>query len=219
MVLAGLLGLSGLVLLILARPTVTRFSERSSDRSAVEIRRVARDAPWLEPEDGSAPVPRPVVRPRPGRTEPPAPPAATIAETAPPRSFGDLGAVLRASNPACLDTREALLSAAERDLCRERLGALARKTPLRLTSITPEKRADYDAVARAQAPRRAIVPLAARGASGLFGADDRLRAGRGPRVGCSMKFGPNAEPPSSGPCFVRPATGPPTPETTLRKSY
>ena len=143
------------------------------------------------------------------------------------KELRNVGRPLRAGGLACLSEREILLSPTERELCREKLGDLAGKlTPLP-SQIAPEERADYDAIARAQAPRRAMVPLTARGAGGLFNIDDRLRGGRGPRAGCSMKFGLNADQAPKGPdnalragsCFIRLPTGAPTGETSVRKSY
>ena len=112
------------------------------------------------------------------------------------------------------------------ELCRERLGASTWTASSLPPPIDATERAAYDAVARASAPRRALVPLMARGAGGAFNGEDRGRAGRSPRLGCRMRFGLNADQArgtsgdaqDAGPCFIRPL-GAPTSEAGLRGSY
>lgn len=235
MALAGGLGLAGIVLLIQARPVVTPFPYHMSSRGAFEIKPAARDAPPVPPaalavpdvpDDAPAIVRGRAVAPAPAWTSPPPPAPVAVPEDAAPPSTGPraLATILRASGLACLGGREALLSPGERELCRERLGAQAWQASS-LPAIGPEERAAYDAVARAQAPRRALVPLTARGAGGAFAADDRLRAGRRPRLGCAVRFGPNADKapdgPASvlraGPCALQPPGG--APAEDLRRPY
>lgn len=242
--LAGLLGLTGIVLLIQARPIPTPSFHRSYVADDVETRAATRDTPatgweeasiraperaarasaWIRPLTPASPLSSPSFSPP--LPEPVAVPvdaaeAAPAQASAPPRL---LATILRASGLACLGGREALLSPAERELCREKLGA---RDAASMPAIPPDERADYDAVARAQAPRRAMVPLTARGAGGGFGPDDRLRAGRRPRVGCSLRFGPNADQASdasggglrAGPCALQPTASPAPAEADMRRPY
>ena len=228
--LAGLLGLTGIVLLTQARPIGAPAFHRSYSDGDFEAKEEVRGTPLVIGDDAplpaarramarasapprfaSSPVspspPRPLFRPPP--TPPAREPVDAPADVAPAAPHA-LAMVLRAGGLACLGGREALLSSAERELCRERLGAQAWRAPS-LSAIDPEERAGYDALARAQAPRRALVPLTARGAGGSFGPDDRLRTGRRPRVGCAVRFGPNADRASdgsagglrAGPCFLQ----------------
>ena len=221
------------MLLMLARPIATVLPDHPRAEDGAEVRWAAHDAPPGQ-EDEPATTPRPgfaaaSLEAGAGADSSPPPPEAVVEHPSPASATprGGLSAVLRAGGLACLSEREVLLSPTERELCREKLGDLAGKlTPLP-SQIAPEERADYDAIARAQAPRRAMVPLTARGAGGLFNIDDRLRGGRGPRAGCSMKFGLNADQAPKGPdnalragsCFIRLPTGAPTGETSVRKSY
>lgn len=228
LILACVLGLNGVILLFLARPIATPFPDRRNDEG-FEVRLAARDAQPAEPDD--APVPWSSTAPEEEGIEvmiSPPPPVDLAGQAEPaPSPLGDLATALRGDGLACLSERDALLSSIEREFCHETLGALARKALYLPTPIAREKRGYYDAVAQAQAPRRAMVPLMARGGGGLFGGDDRMRAGRGPRVGCSLKFGPNldrapkgpANVLRAGPCFVRPPAGPLTPEANVRKPY
>ncbi len=234
---AGALGLAGIILLLQARPVATLFSlpYRSGGQGAAEIGPEPREAsptgPALAPTPVSVRIPRhaPGLEPRPAMARPPAwieppsppAPAASPEDVAPPSPPPRvLATILRASGLACLGGREALLSAAERELCREKLGAQAWSASS-VPAIDPEERAAYDALARAQAPRRALVPLTARGAGGSLTGDDRLRGGRKPRVGCALRFGPNADQASNGPtgpCFLRATAGAPSDGDT-RASY
>lgn len=225
MALAGLVGLTGVMLLTLAQPIAPSFHDRWTDRwsvrRAVEVRAAAYDAPPdASEEDAWAPARKAAAVIKPVEIEDPPPPPARspeVEQAAPaPVAFRDrLAEALRSRDLACLGGREVLLSPTERELCRETLGALGRKASFGSTLIAPDKRAFYDAVAQAQAPRRAIVPLSARGAGGAFNTDDRPRSARGPRIGCAMRFGPNAdmapdEPAEAlraGPCFLRPPGG------------
>ena len=231
MALAGALGLSGVILLFLARPAAPPVLDRASGEG-FEIRQAAHDAQSIDPDDATTPISRLFAWPKSSqaRFEPPSAPRASVVDQAPPlsdRPRADLVAALRAGGLTCLGESEARLSWTERELCREKLGALARKAEDLTTAIAPEKQTDYDAVARAQAPRRAIVPLKARGAGNLFSVDDRSRGGRGPRVGCAMRFGPNLDSTSGSPanalsagsCFIRLPAGSPTPEIDARKTY
>jgi hypothetical protein len=237
--LAGMLGLTGITLLVLARPFPTPVFHRSPPEDGFETREAARQASPATVLEDAPPAARPFAARRPAWTRPsppplplPAPsseePLAAPADSAPaptaqtaPRG---LVAILRASGLACLGGREALLSPAERELCRERLGAQASAS---LPAIAPEQRATYDALAQAQRPRRALVPLTARGAGGSFTGDDRLRAGRRPRVGCALRFGPNADQASddaagglrAGPCFLQPPAGAPAADPDRRGTY
>lgn len=148
--------------------------------------------------------------------------------SAAPSSSVDLGAVLRSGGRGCADGRAAALSPEERARCQEKLGALALKAAPLAAPIDPAKRAYYDAVVEAYADRRrAMVTLDARGGRGMFAVDDSVHNGHGPKVGCSVKFGPNADkapkgPPNAlraGPCFIQPPVGSLTPEGDIRKPY
>ncbi|WP_165184992.1 hypothetical protein [Caulobacter soli] len=242
--LASLLGLTGIALLILARPIATPFpyhmpyhmngghapesqrAVRAASPAPPAAREVADIGDVVDiPDDAPPRVSRPAVTPGPAWVAPPSPESVAVPEDAASPAPGPrvLATILRASGLACLDGREALLSPGERELCRERLGAEAWRGSS-LPAIAPDERADYDAAARAQAPRRALVPLTARGAGGAF--DDRSRAGRRPRVGCALRFGLNADRTSdgstgalrAGPCSLQaPAAAPP--EADLRRAY
>lgn len=224
-----MLGLTGITLLVLARPIPTLVFHRPHSEDVFETREAAREVSPAVPDEAPAPrrfvarapawarpspSPAPEAPPSPSLPEPLAAPADAPPTSAAPRG---LATILRASGLACLGGREALLSSAERELCREKLGAQASNTAS-LPTIDAEERAAYDALAQAQRPRRALVPLTARGAGGSF-VDDRFRAGRRPRVGCALRFGPNADRASgdaagdlrAGPCFLRPPAGAPTP--------
>jgi hypothetical protein len=94
-------------------------------------------------------------------------------------------------------------------------------------TIDPDKRAYYAAVAEAYRNRGQMIQLNARGGNGMFAVDDSIHLGHGPRVGCSVKFGPNARkapkgPPNAlrlGPCFIQPPNGSLTPEADLEKPH
>lgn len=239
--LAGGLGLAGITLLTLNRPIILSLPSRPH-MGSVETRLPVYDAtdgpraPALAPSPGEAlpPPPRlvshralawisppalhvpaaPPIAAEVASADVPSPYAAEEAAPAPSRSGGLAGA-LRASGLACLGGRESLLSPTERELCREKLGALAGKSSSQPAPIAPDERAEYDAAARLQGPRRALVPLTARGAGNPFAFDDRAR--RRPRVGCAVRFGPDAGS-SPGGCFVQPMA-PPAPEADTRRSY
>ncbi len=229
--------------LILTRPMVARFPSRSDvapdtveTRSSADVRPASPgDAPppslssrssaaraprWSPPW---APSPAPSAAPEAEAPEAEAPDVEAPAPAAPATPRVDLAGVLRASGLACLGGREALLSPTERELCRERLGAQAERTPSLAESIDLDKRADYDTVAQAGAGR-SMVPLAARGAGGGLTSDDRARTSRKPKLGCSMKFGLNADQGSGdalhlGPCVIRTPMSAPNADTNPRRPY
>lgn len=233
--LAAVVGLHGL-LLLLARPAEPDFPDRSTDDGAIEVA-LDRARPATRPEarsEAAAFVPHRPAFPAPSTVETlsvapasaPTGPAATPAAAAPgPR--GDLGAVLRSGGFGCGSEREARLSPEDRARCQDKLGALALKAPPLAAPIDPAKRAYYDAVAEAYRNRGQPVPLTARGGNGMFATEDSIHLGHGPRVGCSVKFGPNAAkapkgPPNAlraGPCFIQPPNGSLTPEVDIRKPY
>lgn len=233
-VLATVAGLHVVALLVLARPVSLDFPDRSDDDDAIDVtldraRRPARAvsganpmAPALHRPAAIAPS---AVEPLPlAPTE--AAPSATGGST-PPRPGFDLGAALRAGGFACAGVRNTLLTPEERARCQEKLGALAQKAPSLPAPIDPTKRAYYDAVAEAYRDPGQMVPLTARGAGGMFAEERSVHLGHGPRVGCSVKFGPNARkaprgPPNAlraGPCFIQPPNGSLSPEADIRKPY
>ncbi len=227
-------GLHAVVLLLLARPVMLGFPDRSTDEDAIDVtldrsRRPARAAARLDP---AAPAPhRPAALASSTVEALPLAPteAASTTTTAPADSSArrDLGAVLRQGGFACAGVRNTMLTPDERARCQEKLGALALKAPSLPAPIDPAKRAYYDAVAQAYDNRAAMVTLTAPGAAGMFDAPPSYNNGHGPRVGCSVKFGPNARktpkgPPNAlraGPCFIQPPVGSLTPEADIRKPY
>lgn len=222
-------GLHVLALLLLARPAAPRFPDRSTDDGAIEVA-LARARPATKPatrSEAAAFVPRRPALPAPSTVETLPIASAPTGPPATPGSHGDLGAVLRAGGFGCGSEREARLSPEERARCQDKLGALALKAPLLAAPIDPAKRAYYDAVAEAYRDRGQPVPLNARGANGMFDVNDSVFPGHGPRVGCSVKFGPNAAktpkaPPNAlraGPCFIQPPNGSLSPEVDIRKPY
>jgi hypothetical protein len=238
-ILVAAAGLHALVLLLLTRPVTPDFPDRSTDEDAIDVtlerpRRPARAAARSEATSLAprAPAPRALAKIAPSAVETlplahasagPAVVPAPAASGAP----GDLGAVLRAGGLGCAGDRRALLSPQELTRCEEKLGGLARDAPFLPAAIDPGKRAYYDAVAQAYASGGPMVPLTARGGAGMFDADASANSGHGPRVGCSVKFGPNARkapkgPPNAlraGPCFIQPPNGSLTPEADIRKPY
>jgi hypothetical protein len=235
-ILVAAVGLHALVLLLLTRPVTLDFPDRSTDEDAIDVtlNRPRRPARTVARSEATAPTPAPhapaKVAPSTVETLPlapvPAGPAAVSAPAAPgPR--GDLGAALRAGGFGCASDRRTRLSPEERARCEERLGGLARNAPFLPAAIDPGKRAYYDAVAQAYDNGGPMVPLTARGAAGMFDADASANSGHGPRVGCSVKFGPNARkapkgPPNAlraGPCFIQPPNGSLTPEADIPKPY
>ncbi|KRA62568.1 hypothetical protein ASD89_22470 [Caulobacter sp. Root656] len=233
-ILAVVVGLHGLVLLLLARPAAPHFPDRSTDEGAIEVA-LDRARPATRPaarSEAATVVPHRPALPAPSTMEtlpvasgPPATPSTPPAATPSPR--GDLGAVLRAGGFGCGSERETRLSPKERARCQDKLGALALKAEPLAAPIDPAKRAYYDAVAEAYRNRGQSVPLNARGGNGMFDVDDSVFPGHGPRIGCSVKFGPNAArtpkgPPNAlraGPCFIQPPNGSLTPEVDIRKPY
>lgn len=230
-ILAAAVGLHALVLLLLARPVMLVFPDRSTNENAIDVTLDRPRPPARSSARPAAPplVPRRPVLPTPSDVEslpvesaPPSPPA-TPAPSAP----GSLAAALRAGGLGCGSERDARLSPEERARCQEKLGALALKAPSLSAPIDPAKRAYYDAVAEAYRDRGQMVPLTARGAGGIFGSEESIHLGHGPRVGCSVKFGPNARktpkgPPNAlraGPCFIQPPNGSLSPEADIRKPY
>jgi hypothetical protein len=235
-VLAATVGLHAVVLFLLTRPVTPDFPDHSNDEDAIDItldraRRPARAAGRTE-APSSAPH-RPVLI-APGAVETAAIAPALAAPTAgpaPPASGsgarGDLGAALRTGGLACSGDLRKMLGPEERARCDERFGALARNAPDLPAPIDPGKRAYYDAIAEAYRDHGPVVPLTARGAGGIFGAEEGVQVGHGPRVGCSVKFGPNASKAPkgpanalrAGPCFIQPPLGSLTPEADIRKPY
>jgi len=231
-------GLHAVVLLLLARPVMLAFADRSTDEDVIDVtldrsRRPARAAsrpdastpalhrPALPAPPDVAPLPMTSGKAAPGV-------AAPATETAAASRPGlDLGAALRRGGFACAGARNTMLTPEERARCQEKLGALALKAPALPAPIDPAKRAYYDAVAEAYRDPGQMVPLTARGAGGMFAQERSVHAGHGPRVGCSVKFGPNADkapkgPPNAlraGPCFIQAPTGSLTPEGDIRKPY
>jgi len=234
--LAVVVGLHVLALLLLARPAEPHFPDRSTDDGAIEVA-LDRARPATRPEarsEAAAFVPHRPALPAPSTVEtlplasasvPTGSPATPAAAT--PGPHDDLGAVLRAGGFGCGSEREARLSPEDRARCQDKLGALALKAQPLAAPIDPAKRAYYDAVAEAYRNRGQPVPLNARGGNGMFDVNDSVFPGHGPRVGCSVKFGPNAArtpkgPPNAlraGPCFIQPPNGSLSPEVDIRKPY
>jgi hypothetical protein len=233
-ILVAAAGLHALVLLLLAQPLMLGFPDRSTDEDAIDVtldrsRRPARTAgspgattPALHRPAAlalSAAEPLPLAS---GET-----PASTATGPSADRPSLDLGAALRAGGFACAGARNTMLTPEERARCQEKLGALALAAPSLPAPIDPAKRAYYDAVAEVYRDPGQMVPLTARGAGGMFGEERSVHLGHGPRVGCSVKFGPNARkapkgPPNAlraGPCFIQVPTGSLTPEGDIRKPY
>jgi hypothetical protein len=230
-------GAHAVLLLLLARPVTLDFPDRSNDENAVEVilERPRRAARLAGPSDTGSPALHRPARAAPSTVETlPLPPAVapTTSPAAGPTSSlpgprGDLGAALRAGGFACASGRRSLLGPEERARCEEKLGGLARNAPFLPAPIDPDKRAYYDAVAEAYAQGGPVVPLTARGGAGMFDVEPGGGSGHGPRVGCSVKFGPNAGkapkgPPNAlraGPCFIQPPVGSLTPEVDIPRPY
>lgn len=234
MVLLATVGLHALVLFLLTRPMALGFPDRSTSDGAIDVtldrsRRPARSARRAEAAAFAAHRPAlaapPTVEALPVAPAPPGPGVPVTAPTLGPR--GDLAAALRAGGYGCGGARDARLSPEERARCQEKLGALALTAPSLPAPIDAGKRAYYDAIAEAYSNRGQMVPLTARGAGGMFALDDTVHQGHGPRAGCSVKFGPNADkvpkgPANAlraGPCFIQPPVGSLTPEGDIRKPY
>lgn len=233
-VLVAAVGLHALVLLLLAKPVILIFPDYSNDEDTVDVSLERPRRPARPAVNGGAtsPVPRAPANVAPATVEtlPLAPLTAgptTVPGPAPSRPHSDLGAALRSGGYACGSGRRALLTPEERARCEEKLGALALKAPPLPAPIDPEKRAYYDAVAEAYRDPGQMVPLTARGAGGIFGAERSVHLGHGPLVGCSVKFGPNADKAPkgpanalrAGPCFIQPPNGSLTPEADIRRPY
>ena len=232
--LVAAVGLHAAALTFLAWPVALRFPDRSTDDGAIDVtlerpRRAADGAPSSGPASLS-PRPRPPRRAPAGEAVaalPVAPVSAASASGLGPGGTGDLRAALRRSGVGCANGRAVGLNREERERCAERLGAHALDTPFLPAPIDPGKRAHYDAVAEAYKAGGQMVPLTARGAAGMFDVDASANSGHGPRVGCSVKFGPNARkapkgPPNAlraGPCFIQPPNGSLSPEADIRKPY
>ena len=233
-ILVAIVGLHALVLLLLARPVILIFPDYSNDEDTVDVslerpRRPARPAAGGE---ATSPAPRApaIVAPATVEALPLTPSTVrptTVPGPAPSSPHGDLGAALRSGGYACGSGRRALLTPEERARCEEKLGALALNAPSLSAPIDPDKRAYYDAVAEAYRDPGQMVPLTARGAGGVFGAERSVHLGHGPLVGCSVKFGPNARKAPkgpanalrAGPCFIQPPNGSLSPEADIRKPY
>lgn len=234
-VLAGSLLLHAAILAALGWPLAVRFADRSNDEDAIDVtlERAQRPARADARLVSTSPAPRQPARsatPAPSTAAPlPLAPTGSGATTGPPTSRPgfDLGAALRAGGFACAGVRNTMLTVEERARCQEKLGALALKAPALPAPIDPAKRAYYDAVAEAYRDPGQMIPLTARGAGGMFAEERSVHSGHGPRVGCSVKFGPNAGkapkgPPNAlraGPCFIQAPTGSLTPEGDIRKPY
>ncbi|MBU1376967.1 MAG: hypothetical protein KKE02_19045 [Alphaproteobacteria bacterium] len=147
-----------------------------------------------------------------------------------------LSRALRGSRVGCANAT--LLSDKERERCQDRLeqgSKLAKYIP---TPIPAERRAYYDAIAKAKEPPKAsnVVQTAGRqlvpqaGLSGLLaseGSATRAMGGSAPGFGCALAFGgPKGmggwKTPPHGlklgplPCFVTPPSGPLSPEALIR---
>lgn len=233
--LVAAVGLHAAVLAFLAWPVALRFPDRSTDEGAIDVT-LERPRRATGGASSSGPA-RLSPRPRAPRQAPTAEavavlpiapaPTASASGPAPGKANGDLGAALRRGGVGCANARAVGLNREERERCAEKLGAQARDAPFLPAPIDPGKRAYYDAVAQAYDHGGPMVPLTARGGAGMFDADASANSGHGPRVGCSVKFGPNARkapkgPPNAlraGPCFIQPPNGSLTPEADLRKPY
>ncbi|CAN5431842.1 hypothetical protein BH10PSE4_BH10PSE4_47620 [soil metagenome] len=237
MALAAAAGLHAVVLTALAWPVIEIFPDRSNDENAIDVvlqraRRVtaaaapSSPAPRARPAT-SAPAPADPLGLAPVATAPPNPATTSYATTGPGRPGTDLRALLRGSGLGCANSHGLGLDREARDRCAERLGAQARDAQPLPAPIDPGKRAYYDAVAEAYRDPGQMVPLTTRGAGGLFKEERSVFPGHGPRVGCSVKFGANADkspkgPPNAlraGPCFLQAPTGSLTPEGDIRKPY
>uniref|UniRef100_B0SUQ3 Uncharacterized protein n=1 Tax=Caulobacter sp. (strain K31) TaxID=366602 RepID=B0SUQ3_CAUSK len=233
-VLVAAVGLHALVLLLLARPAPLSFPDYSNDEDTVDVslerpRRPSRSTARAE-VDSPAPRAPAIIAPAAVEALPLEPLAARPTTASGPAASsprGDLGAALRSGGYACGSGRALLLTPEERARCEEKLGALALKAPPLPAPIDPDKRAYYDAVAEAYRDPGQMVPLTARGAGGMFAAERSVHLGHGPRVGCSVKFGPNARKAPkgpanalrAGPCFIQPPNGSLSPEADIRKPY
>jgi len=234
-VLVVVVGAHAVVLVLLAQPVTLSFSDRSDDEGAIEVilrppdRAPAARASGAPATSFAVRAPRATLTPPADVTPLPAPPASPASGSGPLSEGPSAGlrAALRASGAGCANAEAAGLNRQERQGCAERLGALARNAPVLAAPIAPDKRAYYDAVAEAYRDRGQAVPLTARGAAGMFDTTDSVHAGHGPRVGCSVKFGPNARKAPkgpanalrAGPCFIQPPVGSLTPEGDIRKPY
>lgn len=234
--LVAAVGLHAAVLTFLAWPVIARFPDRSTDEGAIDV---TLERPRRATGGASSSGPAKLnPRPRAPRQAPTAEtiaalPIAPVSATAAPGpgqalgGAGDLGAALRRSGVGCANARAVGLNREERERCAETLGAQARDAPFLPAPIDPGKRAYYDAVAQAYDNGGPMVPLTPPGAAGMLDAPPSYNNGHGPRVGCSVKFGPNARkapkgPPNAlraGPCFIQPPNGSLTPEADLRKPY
>ncbi len=220
------------VLTALAWPVIGSFPDRSNDEDTIDLvlQRPRRLGVATTGAGEPAPRPRPaLVAPveadpfglAPVATAPPGPVAS------PGKGGTDLRALLRGSGLGCSNSHGLDLNREERERCAERLGAQARNAQPLPAPIDPAKRAYYDAVAEAYRDPGQMVPLTARGSGGMFGEERSVHSGHGPRVGCSVKFGPNADkapkgPPNAlraGPCYIQAPTGSLTPEGDIRKPY
>lgn len=230
---AGTLLLHAAILAVLAWPPAVRFVDRSNDEDAIDVtlEREPRAGRTGGRARGTAPVPHRPATPLPASVEtlPLKPAGAAQGPAAAPgaRTDFDLGAALRAVGFACSGVRNTMLTPEERARCQEKAGAMAKKAPSLPAPIDPAKRAYYDAVAEAYRDPGQMVPLTARGAGGMFAEERSVHSGHGPRVGCSVKFGPNADKTPkgpanalrAGPCFLQAPTGSLTPEADIRKPY
>jgi len=231
-ILVVVVGAHAVVLILLAHPVTLSFPDRSDDEGAIEVVLRPPDRPPAVRAAAASVGPLAARAPRatPAEVAPLAEVRASPAPEAGPPSAGPsagLRAALRGSGVGCANAEATGLNRQERQGCAERRGALARNAPVLAAPIAPDKRAYYDAVAEAYRDRGQAVPLTARGAAGMFDTMDSVHASHGPRVGCSVKFGPNArkapKAPANalraGPCFIQPPVGSLTPEGDIRKPY
>ncbi len=160
-------------------------------RSAHAVQRPERTATARSAPD-AAPVPKPVApmatTPSPVPSSPQLAPPSTESGQPSGSGAGLLGA-LRTSI-GCDIGHAAHLTPEEKDRCNRRLGEEAHKGPKFIDTIPPEKRAYYDAVQQAyQAAADPMHPFV----RDKYG--NVQPWGKGPGVGCGLKFGGPPQPP------------------------
>jgi hypothetical protein len=142
-------------------------------------------APMLPAAKAAASPPSPAPAPAAPQSSTP---AAPIAGGAPAAGAGVQGA-LRTSI-GCDIGHAAHLTPEEKDRCNQRMGEEAHKGPTFIDTIPPEKRAYYDAVQQAyQTAHDPMHPFV----RDRYGNIEPW--GKGPGVGCGMKFGGPPQPP------------------------
>jgi hypothetical protein len=211
---------------VVAPVYLARLAPSTKRREAAALRR------------GSQPMARSAIPPVLSAPPRPSTPAGPAPLTAPAVSadIGDadrarLTHALRAGGVGCATPH--LLSAQERADCERRLAAGAKLASYIPTPLPPERRAFYDAVAKAKQPFHAEpmrpgenpVPTPGAGRDGSLAALQTASANGVPLVGCKISFGgPGAgvaKPPHSLklgrlPCFITPPQGPFTVEANIR---